>query len=137
MEPTKKWYQSTNFWNGVILALGGLVVGFPHEAATDAVSAIFALVAAGFAVRDGLTGKRLNVKDWALNPNTWRNIGVVIVSIVPLFPPAVATGVGDVISAALGGNWQGILTALFALGTTLYFWLKPNKAVATSRTAKD
>jgi hypothetical protein len=124
----KKWYQSTNFWNGVILALGGLVVGFPHGAATDAVSAIFALVASVFAVRDGLTGKHLDLKAWALDKNTWRNLGTVVVSLIPMFPAEIATSVGDAISAALGGNWQGILTAVFAIGTSLYFWLKPGQA---------
>ena len=123
---TTPWYGSTGFWNGVILAASGLLVGFPTGPGHDAVSAIFALFASGSAIREALSGKHVDFKGWILNKNTWNYIGATVVAIVPALPIDMFSKAGDLVASAIGGNWQGILTALFSIGTMLYFWLKPN-----------
>ncbi len=120
------WYGSTGFWNGLVLALSGLVVGFPAGDSSNAIAALFALFASGNAIRDGLSGKHLDVKAWALSKNTWNYLAATIVAIVPMFPAEIVQSAGDAVAAAIGGNWQGIFVAVFSIGTTLYYWLKPS-----------
>jgi hypothetical protein len=126
------WYASSGFWNGVILAASGLVVGFPTEAGQDGVAALFALFASGNAIREALRGKTVDLKAWITNKNTWNYIGATVVAIVPAIPVGLFEKVGELATAALGGNWQGILTALFSIGTMLYFWLKPTTTPGTA-----
>lgn len=132
------WYASSGFWNGVILALGGLVIGFPTGSAHDIVASLFALFASGNAVREALRGKTIDVKAWITNKNTWNYIGATIIAIFPMIPADLFTRLGDLATAAIGGNWQGILTALFSIGTMLYFLFKkptttPGTATNTTR----
>lgn len=122
------WYGSSGFWNGVILVLSGLVVGFPTGAAHDAIAALFALFASGAAIREGLSGKHLQFKSWVNDKNTWNYLAATLVAIVPSIPVGFVQSVGELVSSALGGNWQGILTAVFSVGTMLYFWLRPKPA---------
>ena len=118
------WYASSGFWNGVILAASGLVVGFPTEAGNDGVAALFALFASGNAIREALRGKTVDLKAWITNKNTWNYIGATIIAIFPMIPADLFARLGDLATAAIGGNWQGILTALFSIGTMLYFLFK-------------
>lgn len=126
------WYGSTGFWNGVILAASGLVVGFPTAEGQTAVGALFALFASGNAIRLALKGTKIDLKAWITNKNTWNYIGATVVAIVPAIPVGLFEKVGELATAALGGNWQGILTALFSIGTMLYFWLKPTTTPGTA-----
>ena len=80
------WYASSGFWNGVILAASGLVVGFPTEAGNDGVAALFALFASGNAIREALRGKTVDLKAWITNKNTWNYIGATIIAIFPMIP---------------------------------------------------
>lgn len=133
---TTPWYGSTGFWNGLILAASGLVVGFPTAEGQSAVGALFALFASGNAIRLALKGAKIDLKAWISNKNTWNYIGATVVAIVPTIPVGVFEKAGDLATSALGGNWQGILTALFSIGTMLYFWLKPNPAPVAGSTKK-
>lgn len=119
-----KWYASSGFWNGVILALSGLVVGFPTGEGHDIVASLFALFASGNAIREFLRGRTVDVKAWLLNRNTWNYLGATIIAIFPMLPADLFTRLGDLAAAAIGGNWQGILTALFSIGTMIYFLVK-------------
>lgn len=119
-----KWYASSGFWNGVILALSGLVVGFPTGEGHDIVASLFALFASGNAIREFLRGKTVDFKGWITNKNTWNYIGTTIVAIFPMIPSDLFTRLGDLATAAIGGNWQGIITALFSIGTMVYFIFK-------------
>ncbi len=132
------WYASSGFWNGVLLAASGLVVGFPTEAGNDGVAALFALFASGNAIREALRGKTVDLKAWITNKNTWNYIGATIIAIFPMIPADLFARLGDLATAAIGGNWQGILTALFSIGTMLYFLFKkptttPEPAPGTAR----
>jgi hypothetical protein len=125
VKSSTKWYASSGFWNGVILAFGGLVIGFPAGDARDVVAALFALFASGNAIREALRGAKFNLKEWLKNGNTWNYLGATVIAIFPMIPIDLFPRIGELVSAALGGNWQGIITALFSIGTMLYFWLKP------------
>jgi len=125
-----KWYASSGFWNGVILAFSGLVVGFPSGAAHDIVASLFAIFASGAAAREALKGKTIDVKAWITNKNTWNYIGATVIAIFPMIPADLFTRLGDLATAAIGGNWQGILTALFSIGTMVYFWFRKEPAKA-------
>jgi len=46
------------------------------------------------------------------------------VAIVPALPGDFFLRVRDLIDSILGGNWQGIVTALFSIATMLYFIIK-------------
>lgn len=129
-QSSTKWWGSSGFWNGLVLAVSGLFVGFPTGAASDAVSAIFALVTSGMAIRSGLSGKHPDWRAWLANKNTWNYLGATIVAILPTVPVGLFQEIGNAVSAALGGNWQGILVAVFSIGTMIYYWLRPKPASA-------
>lgn len=120
-----KFWQGTNFWIALILAFGGLFIGFPESDARNIVGAIFAAIASAGALREKLKGaEKVNWKDWLRSPNTWNYIGAAVVAIVPALPGDFFLRVRDLIDSILGGNWQGIVTALFSIATMLYFIIK-------------
>lgn len=125
MQTDLKFWQGTNFWIALILAFGGLFVGFPESDARNIVGAIFAAIASAGALREKLKGaSKVDWKDWLRSPNTWNYLGAAIVAIVPALPGDFFLRVRDLIDAALGGNWQGIVTALFSIATMLYFIIR-------------
>lgn len=130
MQTKLKFWQGTNFWIALILAFGGLFVGFPESDARNIVGAIFAAIASAGALREKLKGAtKVDWKDWLRSPNTWNYIGAAVVAIVPALPGDFFLRVRDLIDSILGGNWQGIVTALFSIATMLYFIIrKPTAA---------
>ena len=85
-QPLKFW-QGTNFWIALVLAVGGLFVGFPEGDARNIVGGVFALIASAGALREKLKGAAIvNWKDWIRSTNTWNYIGAAIVAIVPALP---------------------------------------------------
>lgn len=130
MQTKLKFWQGTNFWIALILAFGGLFVGFPESDARNIVGAIFAAIASAGAIREKLKGAtKVDWKDWLRSPNTWNYIGAAVVAIVPALPGDFFLRVRDLIDSILGGNWQGIVTALFSIATMLYFIIrKPTAA---------
>ena len=54
-QPLKFW-QGTNFWIALVLAVGGLFVGFPEGDARNIVGGVFALIASAGALREKLKG---------------------------------------------------------------------------------
>ena len=123
-----KFWQGTNFWIALVLAFGGLFIGFPEGEARNIVSGIFGLIATAGLFREKLkTSVKVDWKDWIRSPNTWNYIGAAVVAIVPALPSDFFTRVRDLIDAILGGNWQGIVTALFSIATMIYFIIKGPK----------
>ena len=121
----KKFWQGTNFWIAIVLAGGGLFVGFPQDDARDLIGSLFALIGSAGALREKLKGLTpVSWKDWIRSPNTWNYLGAAIVSIVPAIPVDMFQRMRDLLDSAIGGNWQGIITALFSIGTMLYFIFK-------------
>lgn len=123
-----KFWQGTNFWISLVLAGGGIFVGFPESDARNIVGGIFALIASAGLLREKLKGaETVKWKEWITGVNTWNYIGAAVVAIVPSIPGEFFLRLRDLIDAILGGNWQGIVTALFSIATMLYFIIKGPK----------
>ena len=124
-----KFWQGTNFWIALVLAIGGLFIGFPENEARNIVSGIFALVAGVGLFREKLKGLvPVDWKTWIRQPNTWNYIGAAVVAVVPTIPLELFTHIRTTIDAAIGGNWQGIATGVFSIATMLYYIFKGNAA---------
>lgn len=123
---------SSNFWTAVILAIGGLFVGFPEDAAVSGVEYIFALVAAGKSLRDYFKMKPEIDAGAAVNRSNWWNyIGTIFVALAPNIPIEIIDRVQDAAVAALSSNWQGILVALFSIATIIYNLVQSSKEAST------
>lgn len=125
-----KFYQGTNFWVSVVLFIGGLFVGFPTDMATETVEYWVAGIAGIFAVREKLKDVQIDWRAWLQNPNTWAYLGTVITSLLPVIPVDLFTDLAELAQSILGGNWQGVLVSLFAIGTMLFHLLRPKVAAA-------
>lgn len=117
-----KFWQGTNFWTALILAIGGLFVGFPQGEAHNIVAAIFGLIATAGVVREKVKG--VDFKAWVTSGNTWNYIGTAVVAAVPVIPAELFTKLHEVLTAAIGGNWQGIVAGVFSISTMLYYIFK-------------
>lgn len=120
MEDIKFW-QGTNFWIALVLAVGGLFVGFPQGEARDIVAAVFALIGAAGAIREKVKDLQIDWRAWLGSKNTWNYIATVFVSIFPMLPADLFARLADLFNALLGGNWQGVVTAVFSIATMLYY----------------
>lgn len=122
------FWQGTNFWISLVLAAGGLFIGFPEGEARDIVGGVFALIGTAGVFREKLKGlTRVSWGDWIKSTNTWNYIAAIIISIAPSLPADLFVRLRELMDAILGGNWQGIITALFSIGTMLYYIFKPKK----------
>lgn len=121
----KKWWQSSNFWTDIIMIIAAVFVGFPTEDGTAGVTAIFALIGAGKAIREFL---KSGVKPSILKPlqdsNFWNYVATVAVAIIPSIPIEIFDSLQIIASNLIGGNWQGAIVAAFSLVTILYNLLK-------------
>lgn len=132
MNQTTKWWQSTNFWTALVLAFGGLFIGFPDGPARNIVGSLFAVIAGGAALREYLKTAQVDWKAWIRSTNTWNYLAAAATAIVPNIPADLFNRLRDLADAVLGGNWQGIVTALFSIGTILYYLFRP-KAPAPAK----
>lgn len=121
-ETPLKFWQGTNFWIALVLAFGGLFIGFPENDARIIVSSIFGLIAAVGALREKLKGAGLvSWKEWIRSKNTWNYLSAVAIAIVPTIPADLFLRLRDLVDAALGANWQGVVTAVFSIATMIYY----------------
>lgn len=110
------------------LAIGALFVGFPEDAAKETVSAIFAIFAAFRGVREWIKNNpKFKEVGEINNSNFWAYLATAVTAAFPLVPIEIFDNLQAIIAAAIGGNWQGVFTALFALATILYNLLKKPK----------
>ena len=122
MEP-KKWYQSSNFWNQVVLlvasALLALNFEFPVEAGKEIVGALFSLFAGGNIVYHVFRDQDVRGKftDIFKSSNFWANALTVVVSIFPMLP---ISDMQQMVDAILAGRLELILVAAFNLLNVLY-----------------
>jgi hypothetical protein len=117
----KKFWQSSNFW--IILmtgVIGGFFVGFPREAVSDGIAAIFVLIYSGAIMRDAFSTMKFDWKKAIGDKNWWNYLSGIVVSILPLIPVEVFQQLADIAQHAIGGNWQGVLVGVFGLLTILY-----------------
>lgn len=122
------FYTSSNFWTFVVLTIGALFVGFPEGAAKETVSAVFALIAAGKGLQEWIKNRPAFKPATAINQsNFWGYLATAVTAAVPIIPLEAFDYLQDAIAAAIGGNWQGIFTALIGLATIVYNLVKPKK----------
>jgi hypothetical protein len=136
MQEQLKFWQGTNFWIALVLALGGLFVGFPEGDARNIVGAIFALVASAGAIREKIKGAKIDWKAWISSKNTWNYIAAAVTAAVPMIPLDLFARLNDLATSAISGNWQGIVTALFSIATIIYYIFRKPGQPATTGTAK-
>lgn len=123
----KPFYQSTNFWISVLLAGGALFVGFPEGQARDLVASMFGLISAFGVVRNYFkTGPQFEWKKFG-SANFWNYVAAFVTAMVPVnLPPELFTSLQDMASAIIGGNWQGILVAVFSVASIVYHIIQSN-----------
>lgn len=120
MNQKKKFWQSPNFILAVVLVLGGFFIGFPSEAATEAVSGLFTLIGGG-----GLVYKFFKntpqgqVKPWLTDANFWNYLSVIIVSLLPTVGPAILPSLQEVTQALINGNLGGAIIGAVSLITII------------------
>jgi len=126
MKNFKDSLLGTNFWVSLLLLVGSLW-GLQEPTATSIVVAIFGMVGAFFTIRNFLvSAKFVGVKSWATDPNTLRDLGTVIVALVPAAGPLIPA-IGDLAKAFVSGNWASIITAgLSLLSMVYYLFIKKN-----------
>lgn len=137
MQQEMKFWQGTNFWIAIVLAFGGLVVGFPEGDARQLIGGIFATIASAGLLREKLKNVQIDFRAWIRSVNTWNYIAAAATAIVPALPLDLFARLRDLADAILGGNWQGIATALFSIGTMLYYIFRPKTISSTVKTAKS
>lgn len=126
----KQFWQSTNFWIAAVLAIGGLFVGFPQDEARWFVEALFGLVASVGLIREKVKDAKIDWQAWIRSTNTWNYLAAALIAIIPALPAELFQRLRDLADASLSANWQGIITALFSIGTIIYYAIvkKPGAA---------
>lgn len=119
----------TNFWVALVLAFGGLFVGFPEGEAKIVVESLFAGIAGIFALREKLKSTSIDWKSWISSKNTWNYLGTAIVAILPAIPIELFQRLSELAAAIIGGNWQGIVAAVFSIATILYYLIRAKPIV--------
>lgn len=113
--------KSSNFWTAVVLAVGGLFVGFQPELGSGLVVQVFGLLASAKAVREYFKQDVVVDAGGAVNNSNWWNyIAVIVTSFIPSLPGEFFDSLQNVMTELINGNWQGVLVALFSLATILY-----------------
>jgi len=124
----KKFWQSSNFWTSIVLAIGGLWAGFSPEMGTELVAGLFGVVASGKAAHNFFKNEGVFDKTQLWSVNFWSYLSVAITTLVPIaLPDELFTGIRELIGAIAEGNWSAVLTAIFTLATTIYYLVKDNK----------
>lgn len=123
----KPFYQSTNFWISVLLALGALFVGFPEGEAKNLVASMFGLISAFGVIRNYFkAGPQFDWKKFG-SVNFWNYVAAFLTAMVPVnLPPELFSRMQELAQAIIGGNWQGILVAVFSVASILYHIVRDN-----------
>jgi len=121
----KKFWQGTNFWVAFALLAAGLsTVVIPDDLVRAVIMGASAFLSGLFLIREKVKGAGIDLKAWLASKNTWNYLATVVIAIVPTIPADLFTRLHELATAILGGNWQGIVTALFSIATMLYFIIK-------------
>ncbi|MBK8706628.1 MAG: hypothetical protein IPN33_25665 [Saprospiraceae bacterium] len=132
--------QETKFWQGtnflaLTMAVGSLW-GLSESDVSPLVSAVFGFVGTAFAIREKIKDAAINWGAWISSPNTWNYVFAAIAAIVPTLPAGLGDKISDIIAAIAGKNWPGLITALLAFGSILFFWFTGGKGISKLRAAK-
>ena len=110
------WWKSEGFYTSLLVLAASFFVGFPSGEVGAVVSALFALIGAGWALRGKFKDiNPVSWKEWFAKPNTWAALVTVVVAIVPSIPVDAVNSVGQILRDLLGQNWQGAITGFFML----------------------
>lgn len=116
----KQFWQSPNFLLAVIIVIGGFFVGFPQEAAGEAVAALFALIGTGGILYKFFKSKPAGkAKPWLQDANFWNYLSVIGISLLPEIAPALLPPLQDVTENLLRGNYGGALMGAISLITII------------------
>jgi len=126
----KKFWESSNFWTTLALAVGAAIVAlggaqFPDDATTKIVAGIFGVFAAGNVLRNYIKNLKLTGKfgDLFKSPNFIASLLTFLVGVFPWLP---VEPLQDLFEAIVSGNLQAILIAAFNIVNIIYhLFLKP------------
>ena len=115
-----KWWQSSNFWMAAIMTVAGVFVGFTESMAETAVSAVFAIAAAGKMLHNYFKSAEIDWKTWVLNSNFLNYALIIITTFIPSFSAQWLQTLQDLVGSIIDGNISGIIAAIFSIATILY-----------------
>ena len=108
--------------NLILLALSAF--GFTQEQAGQLIPVMIGIAGAIGILRDFLKdAKFVGFAKWIKDPNTWSYIAAAVVAVFPA-GAALIEPLKSVSDAIISGNFAGIITALFALGTIIFNLVK-------------
>lgn len=118
---SKKFWESSNFYLFLVLAVGGLFVGFPEGEARNLIAALFSMVGSAGILRNYFkNGPKIDPKQTG-TANWWGYIANIFAAIIPnTLPPELFDSLQELASSILGKNWNGVLVSLFSIGTIIY-----------------
>lgn len=129
--------KSSNFWTAVMLAIGGIFVGFPQDAGAVVAEQFFALLGTGKLLHEYFKTKPGTDVNGAVNRSNWWNyIAVILTSAIPAIPGSLINDLQTFLSSLLSSNWQGVLVALFSIATILFNLFKSKEKLPSALSEK-
>jgi hypothetical protein len=127
-ETAPKFWQGTNFWVALFMAVGGLWGGIQETDVNAVIGPVFGLVGGVFLLREKIKSAVINWKEWALSKNTWNYFFAALAAIVPTLPAGLGDKLSELLTAFAGKNWTAVITGVISLATIIYFWITGGKA---------
>jgi hypothetical protein len=125
----KKFWQSSNFWTTLLVGvIGGFFVIYPGDAIGEGVKALFTVIYSGAIVSDWARsdGAKFDWKHALKDANWWNYLGSLVIVWWDKLPAEFFQELGNVVSQALAGNYQGALIGVFGLLSILFhIFIKP------------
>ena len=119
--PSKKWWQSANFYIAVVLAIGGYFFAFPEGKAIEAVNGLFATIAGGGALYQFFKARpETKGKGWFADANFWNYTSTALVAVLPVAGPELLPSLKGVVEGLVQGNWGNIITFGLSFFTIIY-----------------
>ena len=133
----KKFWEGTNFYIVLTLFIVSLSTAFMSEDAALVTWLVEGAFAAAAAIRIAI--KRYAKGSWTLDPRKWSlNTGNYISQLIILIFGAGAAGlwpaVEELIGAIAEGSFPGIVSAVFSLGTIIYYLVKGGELGPVAKT---
>lgn len=132
MQQEIKWYQGHNFWVAALMAIFGLWSGVQESDISGVVSAVFGLIGGIGMLREKIKASNIDFRAWLQSRNTWNYISAAATAILPTIPLDLFARLNDLISSILGKNYQGIISAVIAIGVIIYYWVMGAKKTASA-----
>lgn len=131
-QSTSNWWQGTNFWVALVMAFGGISVGLSETDVREFVNYIFGGVGVAFAIREKVKASGINVKAWLSSKNTWNYLFAVAATFFPAVPPEWFSRLNEIVGAIFTKNYTALLSGLFALAVSVFYFIKDRKKAQES-----